>query len=255
MGIVQLYTLWLHSPVLFGAFGMFFMVYALGYLKLFRHWRPKDRAEAASCCISLAHGTPAALLAGCCMLKSPWKLAGQNTWFENAVMDFSIAYFLMDSVHYLVFFPGDFIFIAHHLATLFVMGSCRYYVGHGGLTVMSLLFVAELTSACQNAWTLARVARLESLKIAIIYGVLSPSFYSFYTCVRGFVAPVLTYHLAEFYLSGKADNVIPRWLSFGWISIITIAILASIAWILNLWVELFRYYARMRSDKYCIKTQ
>ena len=75
----------------------------------------------------------------------------QNTPLENAVMEFSIAYFLVDSMHYLVFFPDDFVFIANHLATFFVMASCRYYVGHGGSTVMFLLFLAEITSACQNA--------------------------------------------------------------------------------------------------------
>ena len=120
----------------------------------------------------------------------------QNTPLENAVMEFSIAYFLVDSMHYLVFFPDDFVFIAHHLATFFVMASCRYFVGHGGLTVMSLLFLAEITSACQNAWTLARIARLESSQVALIYKILSPLFYSFYTFILGFVAPILIYCLA-----------------------------------------------------------
>lgn len=251
--MMQVGTLWLHSPVLFAAFGMFLIVYALGYLKLFRHWKSYDRAGASSCCISLAHGTPAAFLAVYCMLKYPLELARQNTPLENAVMEFSIAYFLVDSMHYLVFFPDDFVFIAHHLATFFVMASCRYFVGHGGLTVMSLLFLAEITSACQNAWTLARIARLESSQVALIYKILSPLFYSFYTLIRGFVAPILIYHLAQFYIDGKADDVMPRWLACCWIAIVVMAILGSMAWILNLWIELFRYNAQTWSDK-CIKT-
>ena len=81
-----------------------------------------------------------------------WKTHNmQNTLLENAVVEFIITYFLVNSMHYLVFFPDDFVFIAHHLATFFVMASRRYYVGHGSLTVMSLLFLAKFTSACQNA--------------------------------------------------------------------------------------------------------
>lgn len=251
--MMQVETLWFHSPVLFAAFGMFLIVYALGYLKLFRHWKPNDRAGASSCCTSLAHGTPAAFLAAYCMLKSPLEPARQNTPLENAVMEFSIAYFLVDSMHYLIFFPDDFVFIAHHLATFCVMASCRYYVGYGGLTVMSLLFLAEITSGCQNAWTLARIARLESSRIELIYKILSPLFYSFYTVVRGFVAPILIYYLAQFYIHGKADDVIPRWLAYCWIAIVVMAIFGSMAWILNLWIELFRYNARTYSYK-CIKT-
>ena len=177
----------------------------------------------------------------------------QNTPLENAVVEFIIAYFLVDSMHYLVFFPDDFVFIAHHLATFFVMESCRYYVGHRGLTAMSLLFLAEITSAYQNAQTLAKITKLESSQVAVIYKILSPLFYSFYTLIRGVVAPILIYHLAQFYIDGKADDVIPRWLACCWIAIVVMAIFGSMAWILNLWIELFRYNAQTWSDK-CIKT-
>ena len=98
----------------------------------------------------------------------------KNTPLENAVMEFNIAYFLVNSMHYLVFFPDDFVFIAHNLDTYFIMASCCYYVIHRGLTIMSLLFLVEITSSCQNAWTLARIARIESSQVSLIYKILSP---------------------------------------------------------------------------------
>ena len=177
----------------------------------------------------------------------------QNTPLENTVMEFNIAYFLVDSMHYLVFFPDDFFFKAHQLATFFVMASYCYYVGHEGLVVMSLLFLVEITRVCQNAWTLAIISRLESSQVALIYKILSPLFYSFYTLILGFVAPILIFHLAQFYIDGKADDVIPRWLACCWIAIMVMEIFGSMAWILNLWIDLFRYNAQTWSNK-CIKT-
>uniref|UniRef100_A0A0C9S990 TSA: Wollemia nobilis Ref_Wollemi_Transcript_1553_1582 transcribed RNA sequence n=1 Tax=Wollemia nobilis TaxID=56998 RepID=A0A0C9S990_9CONI len=242
-------------PWVLAALCMFLAAYAVGFLKIFVHWKLKDRAEGCSCCMSLLHGTPAAVLAAYCMLRSPWELAGQNTPFQNAVMEFSIAYFISDLMHFLAFFPGDFVFIAHHLATLFVMVSCRYFVGHGGFAVMSLLFVAEITSACQNTWTLARIGRRNNLNIELFYEFLSPFFYGFYTAVRGVVAPVLTYNLGRYFVGGKADDVIPRWLACCWMGVVSAAIVASMAWILNLWIELFRGYAALKSRKLFVKTK
>lgn len=242
-------------PWLVAALGLFLIIYAVGFFKLFQHWKLRDRAEAASCCMSIIHGTPAAVMAASCLLKSPWEFSGQNTPLQDGIMEFSIAYFIMDLLHYMFFFPGDLIFIGHHLAVLFVMISCHYFVGHGGFAVMSLLCVAEITSGCQNAWTLARAAKRNSPNVAMVYEVLSPIFYTFYSCVRGLVAPLLTYHLARFFISGKADDVIPRWLGYCWMGIVSLAIIASIGWILNLWIELFRGYAAMPAKKHNAKTK
>lgn len=163
-----------------------------------------------------------------------------NTNFQNLILDFSTSYFLVDLLHYINFFPSDFLFIAHHLATLFVILTCRYLVSHGAFAILVLLVLAEVTSACQNTWTLANVRRGDVPAAAKLYEFLSPPFYAFYTLVRGFAGPVFLYRMGVFYISGEADNVIPRWVSLSWLVVVGAAILASILWVLNLWVELYK---------------
>ena len=46
--------------------------------------------------------------------------------------------------------------------------------------------------------------------------------------------------MGVFYLSGVADDVIPRWVWVSWIVVVVIAICVSVLWILNLWTDLFR---------------
>ncbi|KAK9986889.1 hypothetical protein SO802_031840 [Lithocarpus litseifolius] len=75
----------------------------------------------------------------------------------------------MDLFHYLAFCPGDLLFIGHHLATLFVFVTCRYLVSHGACAILALLVLAELTNACQNAWTLARARRDDVVLAAKLY--------------------------------------------------------------------------------------
>ncbi|GMY17225.1 TLC domain-containing protein At5g14285 isoform X1 [Fagus crenata] len=110
----------------------------------------------------------------------------------------------MDLLHYIAFFPNDLLFIGHHLATLFVFVTCRFLVHHGACAILALLVLAESTSACQNAWTLAK-ARRDDVALSLaekVCGLLSPPFYALYSIVR--------------------------------------AISVSILWISNLWLELFR---------------
>ncbi|XP_047959005.1 TLC domain-containing protein At5g14285-like [Salvia hispanica] len=46
-----------------GAFTAWFItIYAIGYMFCFKKWAKKQRGEASSCLISLAHGTPALIL-------------------------------------------------------------------------------------------------------------------------------------------------------------------------------------------------
>ncbi|MCI69720.1 oxidoreductase aldo/keto reductase family, partial [Trifolium medium] len=68
--------------------------------------------------------------------------AAANTSFQLTVLDYSIAYFVTDLLHYIVFFPSDVLFIAHHLATLFVIFTCRHVVSHGAFSVVVLLVLA-----------------------------------------------------------------------------------------------------------------
>ncbi|XP_008812409.1 TLC domain-containing protein At5g14285 [Phoenix dactylifera] len=222
-------------------FAMFCLIYLLGRLVVFRKWSPKNRLDASSCFISLFHGTPAVFLALSAILSQPIRgFASPNTNFQNLVLDFSIAYFTTDLLHYLIFIPGDYLFIAHHLATLFVFVTCRYLVLRGAFAILVLLVFAEVTSFCQNAWTLAGLRKEELPTAARIYMFLSPPFYALYSAMRGFAGPVFFYKMSAFYLSGKASDVIPMWVSVSWIVVVGAAIAVSILWISNHWMELFR---------------
>lgn len=230
------------SPPTLPLFLSFFVfIYLIAQFMVFRNWSPKIRPEASSCLISFFHGTPAVFLATGAIFSDPNRgFASPNTQFQNLVLDYSIAYFLMDLLHYIVFVPSDLLFIGHHLATLFVFVTCRYLVSHGAFAILFLLILAEITSACQNAWTLANARRSDVEFAAKLYDFLSPPFYALYSVVRGFAGPYFLYQMGLFYLSGAADGVIPRWVWVSWIVVVTAAISVSILWITNLWVELYR---------------
>ncbi|KAG6479285.1 TLC domain-containing protein At5g14285-like [Zingiber officinale] len=222
-------------------FASFSMLYLFGYFVIFRKWSRKYRPDASSCLISLFHGTPAVLMAVSAILHGPIRgFASANTTFQNVVLDFSIGYFLVDLLQYLILLPGDYLFIAHHLATLFVFITCRYLVVHGAFSLLVLLVLAELTSACQNVWTLAGLRKEELPNAAKIYKILSPPFYALYTVMRGLAGPLFFCRMSVYFLSGMASDVIPIWVSASWIIVVGGAILASILWIFNLWLEFFR---------------
>ncbi|GAV90434.1 adh_short domain-containing protein, partial [Cephalotus follicularis] len=188
------------------------------------------------------HGTPAVLMAAYAIVntQSPQTFASPNTKSQNMVLEFSIAYFLMDLLHYIVFIPNDILFILHHLATIYVFVTCRYTVGHGALAILQLLILAEVTSACQNMWSLARFRKADVLAAAKLYEHLSAPFYAFYSVVRGFLGPLVVYKMGVFYLSGGADNLIPMWAWVSWMVVIVSAILVSILWVSNNWLNWHR---------------
>ena len=191
--------------------------------------------------MSLFHGTPAVLLAPYSILADPNRgFAASNTKFQKLVLDYSIAYFLMDLAHYIVFFPGDVLFIAQHLATLFVIATCRYVVSHGAFAILFLLILAEVTSACQNICTLAGARRRDVQFAAKVYDFLSPPFCAFYSLVRGFAGPYFVYKMVVCYMGGFTDGLIPSWIWISWVVVVLTAIVVSIMWISNLWVELYR---------------
>ncbi|XP_022883935.1 TLC domain-containing protein At5g14285-like [Olea europaea var. sylvestris] len=221
-------------------FIMYFVLYLNAYFILFRTWTRKLRPEACSCIISLAHGTPAVFLASYAILSDPNRnFDSTNTSFQNLVLEYSIAYFLMDLLHYLVFYPRDVLFIGHHMCTLFVFMTCRYVVLHGAYAILVLLILAEVTSLCQNVWTLASARRSDVKFAAKVYDLFSPPFYAFYSVVRGFVGPYFVYRMFVFYLSGVSNHVIPKWVWITWISVVVMAISVSILWISNLWIQLY----------------
>lgn len=222
-------------------FAAYFTIYLLAYSLLFRSWTPKLRPEASSCAISLAHGTPAVFLAARAVLADAARdFDSPNTPLQNLVLDYSIAYFLVDLLHYLVFYPTDVLFIGHHLATLFVFVTCRYLVHHGAFAILVLLILAEVTSLCQNVWTLASARRADSAFADKVFDLLSPPFYALYSLVRVFFGPYFVYRMFAFYVTGAADSVIPKWVWISWLVVVVAAISVSILWIVNLWVVFFR---------------
>lgn len=231
-------------------FSNFLVIYLLSYFVLFRNWTPKLRPEASSCIISLFHGTPAVLLAFRAIFSDPGRnFHSSNTPFQSLVLDYSIAYFLMDLCHYIMFYPSDVLFIGHHLATLFVFVTCRFVVLHGAYCILVLLILAEVTSFCQNIWTLAGARRSDLAFADKVYKFLSPPFYALYTLVRGLAGPFFVYNMFMFYLGGAADHVIPRWIWISWILVVGMAISVSILWITNNWVELYRERTRKFDKK------
>ncbi|KAG8365944.1 hypothetical protein BUALT_Bualt17G0024600 [Buddleja alternifolia] len=195
--------------------------------------------------MSLAHGTPALVLSIFSILKSQKSLsqldfASPNTALQNSVLEYSIAYFLMDLLHYIILIPSDVLFIAHHLATLYVLMTCRYLFGHGAVAVLGILVLAEVTSTCQNTWSLARYRKVDSVKAASVFEYLSPIFYGYYSVVRGVLGPIFVYKIGLFYSSGLGNGVIPRWAWMSWIVVIVVGIGVSVLWVVHLWIDLCR---------------
>lgn len=235
-------TICFYSPTLPVFLMVFLLVYIFGYVGVFRNWGQKQRLEASSCLISLAHGSPAVFMAIHAILdtENPRSFASANSTSQNFVLEFSIAYFLVDLLHYLLFFPNDVLFISHHLGTLYVFITCRYMVNHGALAILGLLVLAEATSPCQNIRTLANARKEDVPAASKFYEFLSPPFCAFYSTVRGILGPLFLYKIGAFYSSGVADNVIPRLVWISWMIVVVAAILGSMLWVLNLWMELIR---------------
>lgn len=222
-------------------FSIFCVIYIIGYFVIFRNWNQKFRPEASSCLISLFHGSPAVILAVSALRSQPvWGFASPNTNSENTVLEFSIAYFTMDLIHYLIFTPQEYLFIAHHLATLFVFITCRSVALHGAFSVMVLLVFAEITSFCQNVWTLAGLRKDDSDLAKRVYWDLSPPFYALYTVMRVVAGPLFFVKMSTSLLKHDARDVMPIWISLSWIVVVGAAIMVSWLWIWNNWMEYFR---------------
>lgn len=235
--------------VFIGSVFLFTAVYFLGYFFVFHKlWKGRARYDAASCGISLTHGTVVAALACSEIFSQKWILDAPNTPFQNKIMEYSMAYFVVDLLNYLITAPDDYLFIGHHVATLTYMISCRYFIGHGAMSVMCLIAGGEVTSPVQNIWTLSRMAQDTSPTAKKIYKNLSPFFTVFFTIVRGGFGPYLTWSMGKFYLGGYADKIMPRWLAYCWMFKVAFAIFGSMVWVYKLWLGLIKFYAKRRNS-------
>ncbi|XP_051122296.1 TLC domain-containing protein At5g14285-like [Andrographis paniculata] len=232
----------------------YMLLYILGYFILFKNWDKRYRPEASSCLMSLAHGSLAPVLSIFSILQSQKSITKidftfPNTPFQNLVLEYSIAYFCTDLLHYMVFNPGDVLFIAHHLGTLYVLATCRYVIQHGAVAILGVLVLAEVTSICQNTWSLARHQKGESAKAASVFDFLSPIFYAYYSVVRGILGPMFVCGIVGVFSSGAADGVIPRWAWISWIVVMVSGIGASILWVVHLWIDLCRQISKKELKK------
>uniref|UniRef100_A0A0D9XY54 TLC domain-containing protein n=1 Tax=Leersia perrieri TaxID=77586 RepID=A0A0D9XY54_9ORYZ len=224
---------------------MFAAIYLVGYLAVFRRWRGAQRAEASSCFTSLFHGTPAAALALRAVLLAGGAadLASPNTRADDLALDFSTAYFAVDLAHYLLFLPladgESALFVAHHLATLYVLATCRAVARRGALPILAMEVLAEATSLAQNAWTLAGMRRRESPAAAAAHRAMSVPFFAAYTAMRAVLAPAWFARMVSFYYFGE-EAALPAWLRASWTAVIGGGIVMSVIWVTNLWVEFFR---------------
>lgn len=242
--MLKMFDILLDNHVLIGSLGLFAVVYSIGYMWIFKTWAGRQRCDAAGCGMSLLHGAAVAYLATWDVLFTMWMLDGRNTPRQNRIMEFSIAYFMMDILNYFLTAPEDCLFIGHHMATLTYMVSCRYYTGHGAASVMRLIAAGEITSPMQNLWTLARMAREGSPLARHMYRYLSPIFTILFTVIRGVIGPYLVWALGRFYIVGKADAVVPRCMAYSWLFKVTFAVCGSMVWVYKLWVGFFKFYKK-----------
>ncbi|XP_020229069.1 TLC domain-containing protein At5g14285 [Cajanus cajan] len=229
-----------------------FSIYLVGYFIVFRKWSPETRPEASSCFMSLFHGTPAAVVATAAILSArSSNLAAANTRFQNLVLDYSTAYFVADLVHLAVFFGGadDAMFLTHHLATLFVLVTCRDVAAHGAVAVLALLALGEATNAFLDAWMLARARRSEAPRAARVCDALTVPFCCLYSVIRGVFGPCVVFRMVVVYSRGGGEGVIATWVWVSWVVVVSFAIVGSLVWVSFLCVEVYRERTKKFEEK------
>jgi len=120
---------------------------------------------------------------------------------------------------------------------------------HGAVAVLMLLTLAEATSALQNAWALARARRSDAPFAASVDRAVSVPFYCLYSVVRGVFGPYVVFQMTAFYSRGGAEGVIATWVWISWVVVVSMAIAGSLAWVSNLWVEVYKERSRKVEEK------
>ncbi|KAH7414874.1 hypothetical protein KP509_14G015100, partial [Ceratopteris richardii] len=215
-------------------------LYLLGYWVVFARRWPRgavDRFKAASCCMSIVHGTSTSMAAAIYMMHlkhTKSRLGAANTRFEEAIMEYSTAYFLVDLVHYLLFVPNQPLFVLHHVFTSSYMLSCCFYTGHGAFSTIVLFVVGESTSFLQNVWTISLITHSAKL-----FNLLNVPFLIIFSIFRGVLTPWATWQLCLYFLfSREASAVVPFPLALYWMWSVFMGISGSLYWVSTHWAKL-----------------
>lgn len=153
-----------------------------------------------------------------------------NTRKEDWLMQFSCAYFLVDSVHLAVYGRKSKwetrILLAHHFATTAYEVTSWMY-GSGAAGVLMLMAIGEITSPLQNIWVAARaLVRRDSLAAMSmrkfgqsVYFVITPVYSFLFVLNRCFVGPPAVY----FFVLGlvnkhaRTKTQVPTWCMVLWL--------------------------------------
>lgn len=73
-----------------------------------------------------------------------------------------------------------------------------------------------------------------------VHEFLRVPFYGFYSVARGVLGPMFVYEMGVFYACGGGGDEVPMWVWVSWMVLIVGALMGSLLWILNLWIDLYR---------------
>jgi len=63
------------------------------------------------------------------------------------------------------------------------------------------------------------------------------------------LGPYVVFRMAAFYSGGGAAGVIATWVWISWVVVVSVAIAGSIAWVSNLWIEVYEERSREVEEK------
>ena len=117
----------------------------------------------------------------------PWALDLPNTPPQVLLLQFSLAYLLVDTA-YAAAFTDDYIIMAHHaVAATYV--TIVLALGVGGISAVLTFFLGELTTPLLNVFSVTKELKGERAWAAKVFEAVSPVFTAFFLLVRSIVGP------------------------------------------------------------------
>mmetsp|Transcript_39701 Transcript_39701/g.97578 ORF Transcript_39701/g.97578 Transcript_39701/m.97578 type:complete len:271 (+) Transcript_39701:57-869(+) len=109
--------------------------------------------------VAYLHAIPACIVSSVLLIRNgDWsvtrptelRVAAPNTSAEAALVVYTLAFMVYDTVFMIVSLP-DVLYILHHLATILYIGSALW-IGRGARGIMLCLLWGEITNPLQNTW-------------------------------------------------------------------------------------------------------